>query len=168
MELDEAPGSQYEYLSGTEWEASLSEFGPMGERGSRYLSVALRRVDAGTDVNGTYRADYSYTAIAPYAYVTRLLPWWRLSFTGTGRYEFRYYANPDTWTSPGPGGSRRREDHRLTATLALSRPIGHGLEVELGWEGQVRESTIGNNRNDPVDRDYTREVMGLFLKGEID
>jgi tetratricopeptide (TPR) repeat protein len=167
VELDEAPGTQYDFLSGTEWEGSLSLFRPWGDGGSLYASLALRRLDRGTQVTSTYRADYSYTGFEPYVYVTHLLPWWHLSFTGTGRYEFRYYANPDTWTAPGPGGSRRRQDHRITATLALSRPLGHGLEVELGWEGQVRESTIGNGRGDPVDRDYTREVMGVFLKGEI-
>lgn|GEM_PF-1453988 len=162
---DEAPLARYDYLSGTTWEGTLSAFGPAGEAGELYGSLTLRTVDRGTVVRSTYRASYSYTGFEPYVYYSRPLPW-RMDFTGTFRYEYRRYTEADTWTS-GPGGRRHRQDHRVTATLAVSRPLSRWLEVEAGWQGQVRESNIGNRMGDYADRDFTREVMGVFLRGEI-
>jgi tetratricopeptide (TPR) repeat protein len=164
--LAEAPGERYDALSGNIWEGTLSAYTPAGT-GWVYGAVTARYLDRGsnaTTIGGTpVTLDYSYSALAPAVVTSRPLPW-RLEGKASLRYEVRRYANPDVWGSP-PIGAKRRVDQRATLGLTLARPLRWGIEAELSWRGELRRSNI--TAADYRDRDYTRNVYGVVLKGEF-
>lgn len=162
--LVEAPGERYDALSGHSLQGTLSAYTPAGE-GWVYGALTARYLDRGsnaTTVNGkAVTLDYSYASVEPLVAASQPLPWGGLTANGSLRYEARRYADPDTWT----GGARRRVDHRFTARLAVERPVWKRVDVELSWRGQVRRSNI--TAADYRDRDYTRNLYGVFLKGDF-
>jgi len=165
--VEEAPGHQYDYLSGTSWEASVSAYRKGPEDGWLYGALRLRYRDRGTaDLTlagpNNVRVDYSYASVEPRLKARTHLPW-RIEVTGEAAYEVRRYLNDDTWSGPPPG-SKRRLDQRVTGGVSLSRPLYGPLRATLAWTGQVRRSNI--TANDYRDRDYERQLYGLFIEGD--
>jgi len=165
---EEAPGHRFDYLSGTSWEAALSGYHRALADGWLYASLRLRYRDRGTahEVLGTtdVRADYSYAAAEPLVRAHTRLPW-RVDLTGTAAFEVRRYLNDDTWTDPA-FHSKRRVDRDVTGVVTLSRPLVGALRATLSWRGQLRTSNIGNDPADYRNRDYERQIYGVFLEGD--
>jgi tetratricopeptide (TPR) repeat protein len=164
--LDEAPGHQYDYLSGTSWEAVLYGSRDALADGWAYAALRARYRDRGT-ANVTYggipvRVDYSYASVEPRVGARSALPW-GFRTTAILRYEVRRYLNDDTWGNP-PAGSKRRLDKRSVVDLTLSRALTEWLRLSISWTGQVRHSNI--TAADYRDRDYDRQVYGAFLEGD--
>lgn len=174
VKLLEAPGSRYEYLSGTDYQASLSGLAYLGEgrlygalaalyrdRGARTLSTTVPGV-------GTYTTTYSYAELQPSARWT--LP---VALLGLGtelelglKYEYRAYADTETWDFPSAGSAKRR-DHRYTTDAVLAWPLPRDLSLELSWQWQVRVSNLDDHTTNYPDRDYTKTVYGLWLRADM-
>ncbi|MBI5136081.1 MAG: tetratricopeptide repeat protein [Nitrospirae bacterium] len=173
FQLFSAPGQRYEYLSGTEWEGSLSGARPAFIDGVWYGAVALRyldRKDLTTASNG-FRS-YSYAAFEPFVQLSHPLPWLgAVDATAGLRYQYRGYLDADTWSQDPPGnpvtGNKTRYDHRAQASLALARNVSRNVVAELSWTGQVTHSNIGNDAIDYQDRDFVRNVIGIELTGTL-
>jgi len=166
VSLDEAPGHQYDYLSGTSWEAVLYGSRDALADGWIYAALRARYRDRGT-ANVTYggipvRVDYSYASIEPRVGARTDLPG-GLRTTGLLRYEVRQYLHDDTWDLP-TRGSKRRLDQRVVADISISRAITRSVRLSLSWTGQIRRSNI--TAADYRDRDYERELYGFFLEGD--
>ncbi|MFQ5509598.1 MAG: tetratricopeptide repeat protein [Leptospirillia bacterium] len=165
LEMIEAPGSRYDYLSGTGLKATLSTFGPFLKGGQYYGALSVHHLDRGTltSTSGalTTVLDYSYIETGPYLRLSMPTGWHQLEVAGTFRYQYRSYLNEDVW-SGGPAGSKTRKDHRVGVGLEVSREVFKDVEVSFEWEGEVRRSNIGDDANDYRDRDYNRNVFGVF------
>jgi tetratricopeptide (TPR) repeat protein len=166
--VEEAPGQQYDYLSGASGEAVLSGYHAALADGWVYGALRLRYRDRGTAAVTfqavPVRVDYSYASVEPQVRARTTLPG-RLEVTGDLGYEVRRYLHDDRWTGPTPG-SKRRLDQRVYGGIALARALGGGLKATLSWSGEVRRSNIGNAATDYRNRDYERQLFGAFLAGD--
>ena len=169
VELNEAPGSRYEYLSGTELQLALTGFDTLREKGWLYGGVELHYKDRGTN-NTTFGGapvmiEYSYVALEPFLFAEKPVTQ-ELTLSGGVRYEYRSYENSDIWGGATPG-SKRRQDNKFTATISVSRPVWESATLIASYKGQIRSSNIGDDPNDYRDRDYTRHIYGIFIKAEF-
>jgi tetratricopeptide (TPR) repeat protein len=167
--IEEAPGRQYDYLSGTSWEAALSGYRDALAHGWVYAALRLRYRDRGTDIalgqhGETAWVDYSYASVGPRLKARTDLPA-RLELTAEAGYEVRRYLSVDRWDGPD-AGTKRRLDRRLVGGVTLSRPVAGPLRITLAWIGQLRRSNVGNAVTDYRDRDYERQLYGVFLEGD--
>ncbi|MDH5527023.1 MAG: tetratricopeptide repeat protein [Nitrospirota bacterium] len=155
----------YGYLSGTGAEAILARYRPLG-MGSLYTSVSAEyldrkdRPDFGA-VAGVQHVSYSHAGFSPS--VSLVQPFFfGLTVDLGARYQYRGYLDADVWNF---GATRRkRQDHKLSMDLAVTRDLGNLLELELGWRRELRRSNI-DSAADYTDRDYQRNVYTVAVTG---
>ncbi len=169
VDLNEAPGTRYDYLSGTAWQLALTGFDTLSEEGWLYGGVELDYKDRGTN-NTTFggvpvMVQYTYFGLKPFLFSSMPLTE-NLTFTGGVSYEHRRYLDDDIWSGATPG-AKGREDHKFTGTLSVSHPLRKSVTLIASYKGQLRTSNIGDDPGDYRDRDYTRHIYSIFFKAEF-
>lgn len=164
LSVDRAPENKYDHLSGTS--ARLAATGSLSKVGGGKLSgqVTARYLDKKDRVSGADFFSYSYTSLEPAVQWIRRF-WWKTRLSLMGRYQLRSYHDADVWTGP-PSGSKTRRDHRVTATVKVSRQVFRKIRADVVWQSQITRSNIGDDPNDYINRDYERNLYGLWLHAE--
>jgi len=169
---DEDLDSEFDYLSGTEWNIGISEISYFSKnRGYVRSTLSYSRFnleDLQDDPNAPRLAcefcSYSYNALEPAVLVlTPLIE--KFKAKGLFQYQYRVYHDEDTWMDQDQSLTlmKRRRDHRFTFSASLLRPLSKHLEVELKYWGQINRSSLGDDLNDYVDRDHRKSIYTLNL-----
>ena len=161
LSITRAPKRKYDYLSGTG--LRLTATGSLSKlAGGKLLGqFSIRYLDKKDLVSGADFFSFSYTSLEPMVQWTRSVPW-NSKLSVKGRYQLRMYHDADVWAGP-PSGSKTRRDHRFAVTVKVSRPVFRNVTAEAVWQSQVTRSNIGDDPGDPINRDFERNVYGLWL-----
>lgn len=164
---DEDLDSEFDYLSGTEWNIGISEISYfLRNRGHLRSSLTYYRINL-EDLQDDPRfscifCSYSYNALEPAVLVlTPLIE--KFKARALFQYQYRVYHDEDTWIDESLTLMKRRRDHRFTLSASLLRPLSKHLEVELKYWGQINRSNLGDDPKDYVDRDHRKSIYTLNL-----
>lgn len=162
---DEDLDSEFDYLSGTEWNIGISEFNYfLKNRGYIRLNLSYSRINLEDLEDDPRFESYSYNALEPSIQVlTPLIE--KFKAKGLFQYQYRVYHDEDTWMAQDESLTlmKRRRDHRFTFSASLLRPLSQHLEVELKYWGQNNRSNLGDDPKDYVDRDHRKSIYTLNL-----
>jgi tetratricopeptide (TPR) repeat protein len=167
-----AQTDRFKYLEGQEVGLSGSAETRLLRRGKLYTGLAVDYLDRDDQtLPGGWFRSHSYTEASARVRVSHPLPWLGLSARGGAHYQFRSYHDADTWgfdTQGNPvNGHKRRYDHQVSGSLAVTRVVSERLTLSLTWDGTVNNSNIGNDPGDDRDRDFSRNIWGVRLRGAL-
>ena len=171
MAVHGAQNDWADHLNGQEFGLSSSVESQLLRRGKFSGGLALKHLDRDDLTLGGVFRSYSYTETTAWTGVNHPLPWLGLSARGGMRYQFRSYHDADTWAFDAQGnpvnGHKRRYDHLVSGSLALTGAVSKRLTAALTWDGTVNNSNIGNDIGDDRDRDFSRNLWGIRVVGTL-